>query len=130
MLNPYFILVALLALLGTGFSGYRYGKHVCQGEQATAIAAAQNEAITRANLDVEAATKRAVEQAKAEAAARLSATKRRIEGERDATLKARPDCVRDQQSMELLQSAIDLANGQSSTGNTMSDSVQSPATTN
>lgn len=123
MAYPIILLVALLALLGTGFGGYRYGKHVCQGEQATAVAAAQKQAIDAANADVEAATKRAVEQAKMEAAQRLRATTIRLKGERDAALKARPECVRDAGSMGLLQSAIDSANGQSTTSGTMPDSV-------
>lgn len=123
MLNPYFILVALLALLGTGFSGYRYGKHVCQGEQATVIATAQNEAITRANLDVEAATKRAVEQAKVEAAQRLAATTIRLKGERDAALKAKPECSRDADSQRLLVESIRLANDSAASPSPVPDAV-------
>ena len=123
MAYPIILLVALLALLGSGFGGYRYGKHVCQGEQATAIATAQNEAITRANLDVEAATKRAVESAKKEADARIRAAGIRRKGEIDATAKARPECARDQQSMELLQQSIAAANGQTPAGNSLPDAV-------
>ena len=111
MLNPTVILVLLIALGASTFGGYRYGKHVCQGEQATAVAAAQVEAIDDANRYVEVATARAVAQAKAEAAARLSAATIKLKGERDAALKARPECARDADSMSLLGVAISEANG-------------------
>lgn len=129
MAYPIILLVALLALLGSGFGGYRYGKHVCQGEQATVVAAAQKQAIASANRDVETATARAVEQAKAEAAARLRSTRVRLEGERDAALKSRPECARDLDSQRLLQSAIDLANGATPAGNGVPDPVPAATTT-
>jgi len=128
--NPTIILVLLATVIGLSFSSYRYGKHVCQGEHATDVASIQNDAIIAANTESKAATKLAVQQIAKEADARVRAAGIRRKGEIDVALKARPDCARDRKSMELLQSAIDLANGQSSTGNTMSDSVQSPATTN
>ncbi len=120
MLNPYAILVALLATLFIAFGGYRYGKQVCQGEQATAIATAQNEAIAAANRDTEAATVRAVAQAKAEAGARLAATTIRLRGERDAAIKARPECARDSESHRLLVESIAHANGLESSSGSMS----------
>ena len=126
MFNPYALLAALLAFLAVGFGGYRYGYSRAEDAVAARVAIAQVEAIDRANRDTAAATARAVEQAKAEAAARLSATKRRIEGERDAAIKARPECARDVQSMELLQRAIDLANGSTSTSGLVPDPVRQP----
>jgi hypothetical protein len=126
VLNPYALLAALLAFLAVGFGGYRYGYSRAEDAVAARVATAQEQAIAAANRDVEAATSRAVESAKAEAAARLSATKRRIEGERDAAIKARPECGRDAESMGLLQRALDSANGSPTATSSLSDHV--PAT--
>ena len=115
------LLVASLALLGSGFGGYRYGKHVCQGEQATAVATAQDKAIADANAATEASTARTVAAAKAEADARVRAAGIRRKGEIDANAKARPECARDSQSMELLQQSIASANGQTPAGNSLPD---------
>lgn len=129
MLNPYAILAALLAFLAVGFGGYRYGYSRAEDAVAARVATAQVEAIDRANRDTEAATARAVAQAKAEAAARLSAVTVRLKGERDAIAKAKPDCARDADSQRLLQSAIDLANGQSTDPDSMPDPMSSTPTT-
>jgi hypothetical protein len=126
VLNPTAILVALLAFLAVGFGSYRYGYSRAEDAVAARVATAQNEAIASANRDVEAATARAVEQAKAEAAARLSATAIRLKGERDAAIKARPECLRDVESQRLLQCAIDAANGKTPAGNCLLDTMPAP----
>lgn len=127
--NPTIILVLLVTVIGLSFSSYRYGKHVCQGEHATKVATIQEQAIDAANTESKAATKLAVQQIAREAAARVRAAGIRRKGEIDATDKARPECARDQQSMELLQSALDAANGQGSAGNSMPDSVRPTSAT-
>lgn len=111
MLNPYALLAALLAFLAVGFGGYRYGYSRAEDAVAARVATAQNEAIAAANRDTEAEIARTLAQARAEAQARLSATTIRLKGERDAAIKARPECGRDADSMAILQSAIDTANG-------------------
>lgn len=121
--NPTALLAALLAIISVAFGGYRYGKHVCEGEQATAVATAQKQAIATANAATEAATARAVAQAKAEAGARLAATTIRLKGERDAAIKAKPECARDADSQRLLFESIAAANGQTPASNIMSDPV-------
>lgn len=111
MAYPIILLVALLAFLATGFGSYRYGKHVCKGEQATVVADAQKQAIDAANTESKAATKLAVQQIVREADARVRAAGIRRKGEIDSSLKSKTECVRDVESMSLLQSSIDEANG-------------------
>ena len=118
--NPYVLLAALLAFLAVAFGGYRYGYSRAEDAVAARVATVQNEAIAAANVESKAATKLAVGQIAREADARVRAAGIRRRGEIDATAKARPDCVRDQQSMELLQSAIDSANHQSATSDILS----------
>lgn len=124
MFNPYFILASLVALLTTAFGADHFGYHRAKAECAAAVATAQDKAIADANAATEAATKRAVEQAKVEAAQRLAATTIRLKGERDAAIKARPECARDPDSMQLLQQSIAAANGQTPAGDSMSDPVR------
>ena len=123
MLNPYALLAALLAVIAVAFGSYRYGYNRAEDAIAARVAAAQVAAIESANAATEAATARAVAQAKAEAAARLSAATVRLKGERDAALKARPECQRDADSMGLLLDAIGNANGLAPTSDTMPDSM-------
>ena len=108
--NPYVLLVQLIGLLIAIYGAYEYGYSRAEDAVSARIATAQVEAIDRANRDTEAATALAVAQAKAEAVQRLAATTIRLKGERDAAIKARPECGRDAGSLQLLQSAIDLAN--------------------
>ena len=129
MLNSTSILIFLVIAIGLSVSSYRYGKHVCTGEHATEVATVQNDAIIAANTESKAATKLAVGQIAREANARVRAAGIRRKGEIDAAIKARPECGRDQQSMELLQSALDAANGQGSAGNSMPDSVRPTSAT-
>jgi hypothetical protein len=127
--NPYVILAAVIgfviALVGADRFGYNRAEDSC----AARVATAQDAAIARSNAEVEAATARAVESAKAEAAARLRSTRVRLEGERDAAIKARPECARDLDSFRLLNSAIDLANGATPAGNGVPDPVPAATTT-
>ena len=127
--NPTIILVLLVTAIGLSFGSYRYGKHVCQGEHATDVATAQNEAIAAANRDTEAATVRAVAAARAEADARVRAAGIRRKGEIDASAKARPECGRDPESMGLLLESIDHANHSTTTGNPLPDPVPATPTT-
>ena len=128
MAYPIILLVALLAFLAASFGSYRYGKHVCQGEQATVVADAQKQAIDSANIESKAATKLAVGQIAREADARVRAAGIRRKGEIDAIAKARPECVRDADSMGLLLESIAAANGQTPTSNSVSDALSSAPT--
>jgi len=121
--NPYVLLAALALAIGLFGSGVSVGYKWENRAHAAAVLDAQNAAIDAANRDVEAATARAVAQAKAEAAARLSATTIRLKGERDAAIKARPECTRDADSIRLLVESIDSANGQTPSTSGMSDRV-------
>ena len=121
--NPYVILAAVIGLVIALVGADRFGYNRAQDACAARVATAQEQAIATANRDTAAATARAVESAKVEAAARLSATTIRLKGERDAAIKARPECARDADSLRMLQSAIDLANHQSTTSNSLPDSV-------
>lgn len=120
--NPTAILVLLIAAIGLSFSSYRYGKHVCQGEQAADVADSKKQAIDAANTESYAATKLAVGQIVREADARVRAAGIRRKGEIDANVKAKPECARDAESQRLLLDAIDLANG----GTTASNGLPSP----
>ena len=113
--NPYALLAAGLALVAALIGADHFGYKRAENAAAARIAAAQVEIIDRANRDIEASTARAVAQAKAEAAARLSATTIRLKGERDAAIKARPECARDADSLGLLQQSIDHANDSTTT---------------
>ena len=126
LFNPIALLAALLAFLAVGFGGYRYGKHVCQGEHATEVANAQKQAIDSANAESYAATKLAVGQIAKEADARVRAAGIRRKGEIDAIAKARPECARDSESMGLLLRAVGIANDSTSAGDGVPDPV--PAT--
>ena len=121
--NPYALLAAGLALVAALIGADHFGYKRAENAAAARIAAAQVEIIDRANRDIEASTARAVAQAKAEAAARLSATTIRLKGERDAAIKARPECTRDADSIRLLVESIDSANGQTPSTSGMSDRV-------
>lgn len=123
MLNPYVLLAQLVGLLIAIFGAYQYGYSRAEDAVSARVAAAQVEAIDQANRDTEAATARAMAAAKAEADARVRAAGIRRKGEIDANAKARPDCVRDAQSMELLQSALDSANGNTPASSGLSDPV-------
>lgn len=118
MLNSTIILVAVLAI---AFGGYRYGKHVCEGEHAVDVVDKQEQIIDTANEDVKASTKRAVASAKARVDAGVRATEIRREGEIDATSKANLACSRDADSMRLLHKSIDHANGTSTASGSVPD---------
>ena len=124
MPNPYFLLAGLVFALGLFASGVSVGYRWENRAHAAAVLAAQNEAIDQANRDTDAATARAVAQAKAEAQARLAATTIRLRGERDAAVKARPECLRDTDSQRLLVESIAAANGQTPAGSSVPDAVR------
>ncbi len=127
MLNPAIILVLLVALGAATLGGYRYGYSRAEDAVSARVAAAQVEAIEQANRDTEAATKRALDAARAEADARVRAAGIRRKGEIDATAKARPECVRDADSMRLLHEAIAAANGTAPAADSVPDAVRSNA---
>lgn len=130
MLNPYVLLAQFVGLLIAIFGAYQYGYSRAEDAVSARVAAAQEQAIDQANRDAKAATARTVAQAKAEAAARVRAAGIRRKGEIDATVKARPDCARDAESMGLLQSAIAAANDSETSSSTMPDSMRpTPNTT-
>lgn len=97
---------------------YRAGK--AAKEKAAAIEAALSDERETAAKDLQAAIKSARETALA-AQARSQATQR---GTKDATLKARPDCGRDGDSVRLLTDAIDAANGAAPSAGSMPAGVR------
>lgn len=129
MFNPYVLLAQLVGLLIAVFGAYQYGYSRAEDAVSARVAAAQEQAIADANERIAAETRRTVAAAKAEADARVRASGIRRKGEIDATAKSRPECARDQQSMELLQSAIESANGQQTTSDILSDPMPSAHST-
>ncbi len=123
MLNPYVLLALLISLGAATFGGYRYGYSRAEDAVSARVAAAQVEAIATANRDVETAAARAVAQAKADASRRMAYQRIQLEGQRDAALKARPECSRDDDSLRLLRASIAAANGQTPAIDKVPDSV-------
>lgn len=128
--NPTILLGLLVGLLATAVGGYRYGYSRAEDAISARVAAAQVEAIDEANERTKAEIARTLEQAKREADARVRAAGLRRKGEIDAIAKARPDCVRDDESLRLLVGAIADANGQSTASSSVPDHVQPTPDTN
>lgn len=118
------LLGSLVAALLLFLSGFFYGKHVEKAEQALDVVTVQDETIDDANRDVKAETKRSLAASKVEATARLHATNVRLRGERDALLKAQPDCNRDPDSLRLLVESINSANGTEAAANELPEPVR------
>lgn len=125
--SPIILLGSLIAAILLFLSGFFYGKHVEKAEQALNVVTVQDDTIDDANRDVEAETKRAVAAAKQEAEKRASFQILKLKAERDAALKAKPDCSRDPTSMGLLLDTIRSANGEEAAANELSKPV--PTTT-
>lgn len=123
MLNPYILLGLFVSLLAATFGGYHYGYSRAEDAISARATAAQEQAIDRANKDVEAATARTLAQARAEAAAKLAAATIRLKGERDAAIKSRPECARDADSMRLLTDSIAASNGTAPASSSLPDFV-------
>jgi hypothetical protein len=128
MFSPTGLLVMLLAALGLFGSGVSIGYKWSERAHGAALAAVQVKAIDDANSAVELAIKRTVAAAKKESDARLAARTARLKGEMDAVKKSRPECARDAESLGLLNSAIDSANGEASAGAKLPDDVRPPDT--
>lgn len=111
LLSPSFWLGALISgaiVFGSGvYVGVRWEK----SDNAESIITAQDAAIKGANKGAEAATKLALEQASKDTQHRLANQGARLAGEIDAAKKSRPGCARDTESMRLLSTSIDTANG-------------------
>ena len=125
--SPIVLLGSLIASLLLFLSGFFYGKYVEKAEQALDVVTVQDETIDDANRDVEAEQQRAVAAAKREAEKRASFQILKLKGERDAALKAKPDCSRNPTSMGLLLDTIRSANGEEAAANKLPEPV--PATT-
>lgn len=111
MPSPTVLFVCLALGLGLFSSGVSIGVKWERNDTLAKIAVAQDAAIAAANAAVAAETERAVAREKAAATARAKAREVRHLGELDAAKKSRPECARDSDSMRLLNSAIDDANG-------------------
>ncbi len=129
MLDPTAILIAVLVALGLVSSGFIAGKEWTDRAYAAQERDVQKSAIAGANAATETAIKLAVEQAKTDTARRVAYQRIRLEGERDAALKARPECSRDVDSQRLLLNAIGAANGVTPTTGSMPDAVRPAAIT-
>ncbi len=125
--SPVLLLGSLVAALLLFLSGFFYGKYVEKAEQALDVVTVQDETIDDANRDVKAEQQRAVAAAKREAEKRASFQILKLKGERDAALKASPNCSRDPTSMGLLLDTIRSANGEEAAANKLPEPV--PATT-
>lgn len=112
MPSPIVLLGSLIAAIGIFLSGFFYGGSYQKGKQALDVVTVQNETINDANRDVEAEAQRAVAAAKQEAEKRASFQILKLKAERDAALKASPNCSRDPTSMGLLLDTIRNANGE------------------
>lgn len=124
--SPIVLLGSFVAALLLFLSGFFYGKHVEKAEQALDVVTVQDETIDDANRDVNSEKKRAVAAARQEEKARASFQIIKLKGERDAALKAKPDCSRDSTSMGLLLDTIRSANGEEAAANELPKPV--PAT--
>lgn len=123
MLNPTAILIAVLAAIGLLATGFVTGKTWSDRAYAAQERDVQKAAIAGANEATTAAITLAVGQAKADASRRVAYQRIQLEGQRDAVLKARPECSRDDDSLRLLRASIAAANGQTPAIDKVPDSV-------
>lgn len=109
--SPAFLLSALLLAIA-GFGGGCYlGYNYRGGLEAERIAEAQDETLERAREDAAAAIIAMADAARKAGVAEEAARQARSRGIADANLKANPACNRDAESLGLLNTAIDRANG-------------------
>ena len=125
--NPWILLGGLILAVGLFLSGLSIGVRWQKGREAANVAAVQKQTIDDANRDAIAEAQRAVAAAKQEAEKRASFQILKLKGERDAALKASPNCSRDPISMGLLVESINSANGTEAAANKLPEPV--PATT-
>lgn len=111
-MNPYVLLAALLALIGSGVGGYRFGAHVERGNAALRINEAALVAAEQARLEAISESAKSLADAKAAAARRAAARDRQHKLEMEIALdeKAR-DCRVSDGTYRMLSLAITAANG-------------------
>lgn len=127
ILNPYLILAGVLFWLGSCAGAAWLGYDYHDGKVAQQVAKAQAETLKQAQADAAADLQTSNTRVRAEAAAQARVRAAKTIGVQDATLKARPDCSRDAQSIGLLNAAIDAANGTSASAGGMPPAVRSAA---
>lgn len=116
MTNPYAILVVVLfwlvSCVGAGWLGYDYRGGKAAIQQVEAVNDALSKARAQAATDLAAAVSRAA----TEAISVERARKAKAAGVRDAVVSARADCARSDESMRLLNMAIDAIRSESTPG--------------
>lgn len=111
LLNPWLLLGGVLALLVSGGGGAYLGYQYRAGQAAVELHDATVAVVEAARANAAADTAAAVRQAKTRAAAETRIREAKLKGDLDAARKNRPECVRDADSMRLLNDLIDAANG-------------------
>ncbi len=128
-LNPYLILAGVLLWIGSCAGAAWLGYDYRDGKVAQQVARAQAETLKQAQADAAADLQASITRVRAEATAQARVRAAKTAGVQDATLKARPDCGRDDQSLGLLNAAIDAANAAPASTGSMPPSVRSAAET-
>lgn len=124
----YRLLAAVLAAIAFFGAGSYLGYQYADGRHAEAAARAQEQAIEGARQQFEADRQQAVDRARREAVAEERARSAKSRGVSDASLKAKPGCVRDTESLSLLHDAIRAANSETDPGS-LPESVSGSAGT-
>lgn len=129
ILNPYLILASLLFWFASCAVAAWLGYDYRDGKVAQQVSRAQAETLKQAKADADADLHASITRVRAEAIAQARGRAAKTLGVQDATLKARPDCGRDAQSLGLLNAAIDAANGAPASAGGVSASVRFSAET-
>ena len=129
LLNPYLMLAGVLFWIASCAVAAWLGYDYRDGKVAQQVARAQAETLKQAKADATADLQASITRVRAEAAAHARVRAAKTIGVQDATLKARPDCVRDAQSLGLLNAAIDATNGAPASAGGLSAPVRSTAET-
>lgn len=128
-MNPYTILATLLvfavACAGSAWVGYDYR----DGKVAQQVAKLQADTIKKAQADAATDLQSSIARVRAEAIAKERSRAAKTAGVNDATLKANPDCRRDDVSISLLNTAIASANDSTPATRGMSHDLRAPAET-
>lgn len=107
----YRLLAAILFLASLFGAGAYTGYQLAAGHYAQAAADAQEQAIEGVRQQLEIDKQAAIERVRRQTLASMRARSAVSRGVSDATLKAKPLCGRDAESMGLLNDAIAAANG-------------------
>lgn len=126
-LNPYLWLGFLVMLALSGFTGYRHGVKVTQGEYQSATVKAMTAMIERHNELSEADRKAIVAAERARHAWRAKQLEKAHELELEASRNHRPECSWSDIERGLLNEIIDGANGQASAAGGVPDGVRPDA---